>query len=92
MSLIITSSIVLIAISILMVYLGLNAQKNRKSIGSEALIGVEATASNDILPNQTGEVIILGERWRAKSSEVIHRGDTVIIEKVVGLTLYVKKG
>ena len=91
MSLIIIASICVVGLSILLVYLGLNAQKNRKSSGSDALIGAEAKVTKKITKNEFGEIIILGERWRATSNGDIEVNEKVIIEKVTGLTLFVKK-
>lgn len=91
MSLIIIASVVLVGLTVLLVYLGLNAQRKRKSSGSESLIGAEAKVTNEIFPDKTGEITILGERWRAKSNEHFAVNDTVIIEKVIGLTVFVKK-
>ena len=91
MSLIIIASICVVGLSILLVYLGLNAQKNRKSSGSDALIGSEAKVTQKITRNDFGEIIILGERWRATSNTDIEVNEKVIIEKVNGLTLFVKR-
>lgn len=90
-SFIIVASCLLIAFSILLLYLGLNAQKTRKSTGSESLLGSEAIVSSEITPEKAGEIIHLGERWRANSSENISKGEKVLIEKVSGLTVFVKK-
>lgn len=91
MSIIIISSLALAALSIFLLYLGLNAQKNRKSLGSESLIGTEAVVSSAIYTDKNGEILVLGERWRAKSDENIEIGEKVIIEKVSGLTMFVRK-
>jgi membrane-bound serine protease (ClpP class) len=85
------SIVALVALSVLLIYLGLNAQKTRKSTGSDALIGSEAVVSKDIQSDNVGEIIILGERWRAKSNESLEKGEHVIIEKIAGLTVFVKK-
>jgi len=38
-----------------------------------------------------GKVFIKGEIWNAVSEDDIKKDDTVIVEQVKGLTLYVKK-
>jgi membrane-bound serine protease (ClpP class) len=38
-----------------------------------------------------GHVWLAGERWQAKASESLKQGDRVRVEKVDGLTLYVKR-
>jgi membrane-bound serine protease (ClpP class) len=91
MSFIIIASLVLVGLAVLLIYLGLNAQKKRKSTGSEALIGAEAKVTEEINSEKNGEIIILGERWRAQSNEKISKNETVIIEKVSGLTVFVRK-
>jgi len=90
-SMVITASIVLLAFSLLLLYLGLKAQKNKKITGVEGLIGSTAIVSNDIYPNSIGEVKVLGERWRAKSNQHCKIGDEVIINKIENLTLFVHK-
>lgn len=90
-TMIITSSIVLLAFSLLLIYLGLKAQKNKKVNGPEGLIGSVAIVSKDIFPNSFGEVKVLGERWRAKSSQYCRLDEEVVIENIDNLTLFVNK-
>jgi membrane-bound serine protease (ClpP class) len=70
--------------------LGLKAQKRKKMTGYEELIGEEGTALTDFEKGK-GKVFIKGEIWNAVSEDDIKKDDTVIVEKVKGLTLYVKK-
>jgi len=70
--------------------LGLKAQKRKKMTGYEELIGEEGTALTDFEKGK-GKVFIRGEIWNAVSEEDIKKDDTVIVEQVKGLTLYVKK-
>lgn len=91
LSMIITSSIVLLAFSLLLLYLGLKAQKHKKVSGVEGLIGAKAIVSREIFPNSYGEVKVLGERWRAKSNQYCRIDDEVIIDKIENLTLFVQK-
>jgi len=70
--------------------LGLKAQKRKKMTGYEELIGEEGTALTDFEKGK-GKVFIKGEIWNAVSEDEIKKDDTVIVEQVKGLTLYVKK-
>jgi len=70
--------------------LGLKAQKRKKMTGYEELIGEEGTALTDFEKGK-GKVFIKGEIWNAVSEDNIKKDDTVIVEQVKGLTLYVKK-
>jgi membrane-bound serine protease (ClpP class) len=70
--------------------LGLKAQKRKKMTGYEELIGEEGVAMVDFEKGK-GKVFIKGEIWNAVSEDEIKKDDTVIVERVKGLTLYVKK-
>jgi membrane-bound serine protease (ClpP class) len=70
--------------------LGLKAQKRKKMTGYEELIGEEGIALTDFEKGK-GKVFIKGEIWSAVSEDDIKKDDTVIVEQVKGLTLYVKK-
>jgi Nodulation efficiency protein NfeD len=70
--------------------LGLKAQKRKKMTGYEELIGEEGTALTDFEKGK-GKVFIKGEIWNAVSEDNIKKNDTVIVEQVKGLTLYVRK-
>lgn len=70
--------------------LGLKAQKKKKMTGYEELIGEEGTALTDFEKGK-GKVFIKGEIWNAVSEDEIKKDDTVVVEQVKGLTLYVRK-
>ena len=70
--------------------LGLKAQKRKKMTGYEELIGEEGVALMDFEKGK-GKVFIRGEIWNAVSEDEIKKDDTVIVEQVKGLTLYVRK-
>ena len=70
--------------------LGLKAQKRKKMTGYEELIGEEGIAMTNFEKGK-GKVFIKGEIWNAVSEDDIKKDDTVIVEQVKGLTLYVKK-
>lgn len=90
-SMIITSSVVLLLFSLLLLYLGLKAQKLKKHSGTEGLIGSTAIVSQEIFPNKVGEVKVLGERWRARSNQHCKVDEEVIIDNIENLTLFVHK-
>jgi membrane-bound serine protease (ClpP class) len=58
--------------------------------GYEELIGEEGTALTDFEKGK-GKVFIKGEIWNAVSEDNIKKDDTVVVEQVKGLTLYVRK-
>ena len=64
-------------------------QRRKPLTGSEELIGKEAEALTDI--EKHGKVKIASEIWDATSLEKINKGERVIIEKVEGLRLWVRK-
>jgi membrane-bound serine protease (ClpP class) len=70
--------------------LGLKAQKRKKMTGYEELIEEEGIALTDFEKGK-GKVFIKGEIWNAVSEDNIKKDDTVIVEQVKGLTLYVRK-
>ena len=69
--------------------LGLRAQRTKPVSGANALIGKPALAVEVL--NPTGHVKIVGETWNAESlSGKINENETVIVEDIKGLTLFVR--
>jgi membrane-bound serine protease (ClpP class) len=66
---------------------GLHLAKARSSTGVEALVGRRAEAVTALDP--TGQVLLQGERWQARSSRAVESGTTVEIDAVNGLELVV---
>jgi membrane protein implicated in regulation of membrane protease activity len=66
---------------------GLKLARARSSTGVEALIGQRAEAATALDP--TGQVLVHGERWAARSSRAVEPGTTVEIDAVNGLELSV---
>jgi membrane-bound serine protease (ClpP class) len=66
---------------------GLRLARARSSTGVEALVGQRAEAATDLDP--TGQVMVHGERWQARSSRAVESGTTVEIDAVHGLELAV---
>ncbi len=67
----------------------IKAHRKKTISGADALIGQEALARTNISPE--GKVFIHGEIWNAQSNEKILKGEKVVVEKVEGLKLVVKK-
>lgn len=57
----------------------------------DRVIGKEALVTSDILPSKYGEVEVLGNVWTAVSDEKIVTGTKVVVEKIDGSKLIVKK-
>ncbi|GAG12135.1 unnamed protein product, partial [marine sediment metagenome] len=76
-------------ISTFLVTLAFKAHRKKTISGREALVGQTGLVKANISPE--GKVFIHGEIWDAESSEKIPKGEKVIIEKVEGLKLLVKK-
>jgi membrane-bound ClpP family serine protease len=66
---------------------GLRLARARSSVGVETLIGKHARAATDLDP--VGQVVLEGERWRARSSRAVEIGTTVEVLAVNGLELAV---
>jgi membrane-bound serine protease (ClpP class) len=64
------------------------AAKRRKAVTGEAgMIGLVGVAQADL--NLTGEVLVHGELWRARTTERIPQGARVRVREIEGLTLVV---
>jgi membrane-bound serine protease (ClpP class) len=71
-------------------YSGLKAQFRKKESGQERLIGKPAQVRKDI--NPVGQVFVDGALWKAVTlDEPIPVGEYARIERIEGLTLYVRK-
>lgn len=70
--------------------LAYKAYKRKPVTGTEGLIGLEGIAKTEITPDG-GMVIVHGELWSAYSSDVVHKGEKIIVEDVKGLKVKVKK-
>ncbi len=76
-----------IALELVEIKWGLHLAKARSSTGVEALVGRRAEAVTALDP--TGQVLLQGERWQARSSRAVESGTTVEIDAVNGLELVV---
>ena len=57
----------------------------------DRVVGKEALVISDILPSKYGEVEVLGNVWSAVSDDKIIAGSKVVVEKIDGSKLIVKK-
>jgi membrane-bound ClpP family serine protease len=76
-----------LALEIVEIRWGLKLARARSSVGVENLIGKHARAATDLDP--VGQVLLEGERWRARSSRAVEAGTTVEVLAVNGLELAV---
>ncbi len=67
----------------------IKAQLTKVKTGTEGLLGEEGEAKTDV--HDKGKIFLHGELWNAKSNEQIKQGEKVIVEKVEGLLLIVKR-
>jgi len=67
----------------------IKAHRKKAISGPEGLVGQIAKAKTNIAPE--GKVFVHGELWDAQSAEKIKKGEKVVVEKVEGLKLTVKK-
>jgi membrane-bound serine protease (ClpP class) len=82
--------LVFAAFTIALVRLVLQAQRRKAQTGREGLVAQRGQAESDLAPE--GWVLVQGERWRARSTERVAAGETVVVEAVEGLLLRVRKG
>lgn len=89
-SVIASSLTILIAVTFILGYIVVRAQRRRTVTGAESLPGRIATTHSILDPE--GRIFIDGEIWNAKSAEgKIMAGEKVKIEKVEGFVLIVSK-
>lgn len=88
-SVIISVTAVSAAFFIFLVTLGVKAQRPEPVSGVSALIGKSALTMEVL--NPIGHIKVVGETWKAESlSGKINENETVIVEDIKGLTLYVR--
>jgi membrane-bound serine protease (ClpP class) len=87
--LVIAVSMALCSITIFLGYLGVRARRNVLRTGMESLVGESGVSRTDI--NLQGTVLVRGEYWQARSGAPIPPGARVSVERVDGMTLYVRQ-
>jgi len=78
--------IALFSVSVVEVFI-----KKEKYFDVSLIIGKEGKALMNIKKNEKGNVYVEGEEWLAYALEDIFQGDKIIVEKIEGNILYVKK-
>ena len=70
---------------------GLKSQRRRAVTGKEELVGRTGVARSDLAPS--GMVFLEGELWTAErvGDEAVATGDRVLVDRVDGLRLVVRK-
>ncbi len=90
LSVIIPVAIVTALFFAVLLRLAYKAHKRKPVTGVEELIGMKGYAKEDFSSGK-GLVMVHGELWQAISDEEIKKDEEVIVEKVDGLTLKVRK-
>ena len=80
--------LVTLAGTIVAYWKAIQAQRRPVATGENTMIGDRATVVE--AEKETLTVMYQGDTWNAVSEQRLRRGQTVIIEKVEGLTLHVK--
>jgi membrane-bound serine protease (ClpP class) len=75
---------------IIIVSLAVKAHRRKPVTGVEGLVDLVGIAKQDFTKGE-GMVLVHGELWNALSETAIFQGDKVIVEKIEGLKLKVKK-
>jgi len=78
-------------IGIFLTRLAVASQRSRPVTGAAGMIGEAGKALTAIEPGKAGRVATHGETWTAIAEEPIAEGDRVLVTKVDGLTLTVRK-
>lgn len=90
-SLIATGTIVTAVFFIWIVTMGIKAQFRKDESGDSGFVGEKGVCTNEIVHDLSGLVKIHGEIWKARSNQKISVNEDVIVEKVDGMVLWVKK-
>lgn len=89
MSVIIPSIFLTILLFVVTFRLVFMAHKRKPETGAEELAGMEGEARTDIYKD--GQVFVHGELWEAWSDEPLQAGDIILVEKIKGLKLKVRR-
>lgn len=66
-------------------------KSNKVMTNLDRVIGMEAVVTEDISKFHVGEVRVDGKKWSAKSDEKFEKGEVVLVERIDGVKLIVKK-
>jgi membrane-bound serine protease (ClpP class) len=81
----------LAGITLLLVRLGVKAQRQPPATGEEAMVGLPGVAVTAIEPGSPGQVKTRGEIWQAVANEPVPPGAHIRVVGMDGLTLTVRK-
>ena len=89
-------ALVFIGVSIVSLVVTKPLMKRFKGVGfeptnSDRVIGKSAEVTQEITPNQYGEVVIFGTKWMAASDKKQAIGTKVVIKKIDGAKLIVER-
>lgn len=65
--------------------------KNIEPTNSDRYVGKNGEVIKRITPKEKGEVKVLGTIWTAVSDETLEIGDNIVVQKIEGVKLIVKK-
>lgn len=77
-------------ISIFLMQLVIRTQRLKPASGMEQMLGTVGEVTEAISPEAPGHVALLGEIWRAVSTQTIEKGSRVTVVRVDGLTVHVE--
>ena len=77
-------------ITVVLMRLVIRSRKWKTATGTEELIGLTGTVTEELKAGTEGMVRVHGELWRAVSSQPVPEGKSVQVTKVEGLKLYVE--
>jgi membrane-bound serine protease (ClpP class) len=80
-----------VTLAVILVRLGLAAQRLAPVTGAEGMIGQIGRALTRLEPGAIGRVAVHGEIWQARTADRIAENDPVRIDQMDGLTLSVQK-
>ena len=89
LSVIATVTLATVAFFLFVVSAAVKAQRRKPETGEQGLLGEQGTALTDL--GLKGQVFVHGEYWAAESDEPITQGTRIIVDRVEGLILKVRK-
>jgi membrane-bound serine protease (ClpP class) len=89
-SVILTVAVVTVLFFAFVVGAGYRALRRRPVTGHEGLVGERGVALTEF-PSRDGRIFVHGENWAAEADERIEKGAPVVVDRVDGLRLRVRK-
>ncbi len=91
LSLILALTATTAAITIFLLRAVMRVHRSKVKTGERGMIGEQGEARQDLLPGKVGKVFVHGEIWNAISNEIIKKSERIVVEKIKGLQLKVRK-